>query len=197
MINLRKNTLGSVFLLASVAICLFFFGEDILFQDFGAARHAFMKVEGLMDVIFSGSSIGGVGSIEGRQEFMMEAMQMLSDNPISIIFGHPDFMPFYSGDGFHIALLVTIGLPAMILFFISHLVGVYRGLGENKPLSNFAAYVLVSFTLLLFSNRILDYWPAGLIYMVVLAYLLRDHLCDLQLIRLCRKLTLERSYFRC
>jgi hypothetical protein len=182
IINLWKNTLGSAFLLVSAATFLvffgedsLFFGEDILFGDFGSTQHAFMKVKGLIEIIFTGSAGEvGVGSIEGRQEFMMQAIQMLSDHPISLIFGHPDFIPFYSGDGFHIALLVTIGLPATILFFISHLVAIYRGLRENKPLSNFAAYTLVTLTLLLFSNRILDYWPAGLIYMVVMAYLLRD-----------------------
>jgi hypothetical protein len=83
-------------------------------------------------------------------------------------------LPFYSGDGFYVALLVTLGLPSMLLFIISNLIAVYRGLRESTPLSNFAAYVLFSLVLLFATNRILDYWPAGLVYMVVLAYLLRD-----------------------
>jgi hypothetical protein len=173
IINLWKNTLGILFFVVSVAVGLLLWGENIFTGEFGPVWHAYLKVEGLINILF-GSGVEEGGQFSGRWVYTMQGLQMLRENPLAIIFGHPNFLPFYSGDGFYVALLVTLGLPAMLLFIISNLIALYRGLREGTPLSNFAAYALFSLMLLFATNRILDYWPVGLVYMVVIAYLLRD-----------------------
>lgn len=174
LINLWKNTLGIIILVVGIVVSVSYMKESILTGDFGPLLHAYMKVEGAIIFLFYGSNFVGAGSFSGRTDYIMQGLQLMSDNPLSLFFGHPDLLPFYSGDGFYVALLVTLGIPALVLFIICNLYTIYRGLSENTPLSNFAAYVLLAFMLIFASNRILDYWPSGLIYMLALSYLVRD-----------------------
>jgi len=175
IIGFRHNIFSTVLLLVGVMMGFYFWGDGILFGEVGPLWHAFMKIEGLVNVIYYGSDLfnEGVGSITGRHKYTIEGLQLISENPLSLFFGHPNYLPFYSGDGFYIAMLVTLGLPATLLFIISNFYAVYRGLSENTPLSNFSAYVLFTYILFFTVNRILDYWPSGLIYIIVFNYLLR------------------------
>ena len=146
--------------------------SDLIFEEFNPLWHAYMKLEGLIDFMFFGGA-GGSSSISVREEYTTQGLLLLSENPMAVIFGHPNFLPFYSGDGFYIALLVTVGLPITFLFLICNLIAVYRGFKENDPLSIFSAYVILTFLVLFFSNRILDYWPTGLVYVLTFSFLIR------------------------
>jgi hypothetical protein len=166
-----KNIPLLLFLLGSSATGLFL-AQAWIFNKFNPIWHAYMKFQGLIQYVLVGGEVGSA-SISVREEYTIQALSLLSENPMALIFGHPDFMPFYSGDGFFIALLVTLGLPITLLFFICNLIVVYRGFKENDSLSIFSAYVVLTFLVLFLTNRILDYWPAGLIYMLTFSYLVR------------------------
>ena len=163
-----------MFLLSATAVTYYFidFFIDFIFEEFNPLWHAYMKLLGLINFVFLNETAGAT-SISLRAEYTTQGLLLLSENPMALIFGHPGFIPFYSGDGFVIALLVTLGLPITFLFFICNLIAVYRGFKENDPLSIFSAYVVLTFMALMVTNRILDYWPAGLIYMLTFSYLVR------------------------
>ena len=162
---------GFLISLASIALLLFSL-RDRIFQDGGPVWHTFMKLLGLINYVLNGQS-AGTASVSIREEYTNHGLLLLSENPLAVIFGHPDFLPFYSGDGLYIALLVTVGLPVTFLFVLCNVIAVYRGLREGQPLSKFSAYIILTFLVLFASNRILDYWPAGLIYMLTFSYLVR------------------------
>jgi len=175
IINLWRNSIGVVFLISGIYTSVFFGWSAMRDAKYGAVYHAYMKIEGFIEFLFYGGSVESAGgSFVGRGEYTMQGLNLLNDNPLSIVFGHPNFMPFYSGDGFYIALAVTLGIPMMALFTISNLYTIFRGLRENTALSNFAAYTLIVFVVFFGSNRILDYWPSGFVYALAISYLLRN-----------------------
>lgn len=157
----------------SIILFIFNFGQTYLSGEFGPILHAYLKLKGFFGALFFAEDYIDVGSIKGRMVYTMLGIELLKDHPLAIIFGHPDFMPFFTGDGFYLALAVTLGVPMMALFLVTQIYMIFKGLREKKPASNFAAYVLFVLVLFFASNRILDYWPSGFIYMLVVSYLLR------------------------
>lgn len=164
-----KTILGTFFSLASIGLLIFIFW-DLIYQEGNSVWHAHMKFLALMEYVVNGQS-GGSASIAIRDEYTKHALFLLSENPFALIFGHPNFLPFYSGDGFYIALLVTIGFPITFIFVVCNIIAIYKGLRERQPLSIFSAYVVLTFLILFVSNRILDYWPSSLIYMLAFSFL--------------------------
>ena len=134
----------------------------------GSLNHAEKKIRNLLLLEFD-----KLGSIRGRLNWIHNNIQLMLDNPLSIFFGHPNFIPLKTGDGFFITLLVTLGLPALLLFILSHLYLIRLGIKEKTSLSKFSSYTLMVYMFFFFTNRILDYWPAGFIYMLVFTYLIR------------------------
>ena len=156
-------------------VSAFYIFKDSIYQESNAVWHAHMKFLALLDFIlnFGVASTSNSASVSIRAEYTREGIAMLMESPWALVFGHPDFLPFYSGDGFYIALLVTLGLPMAFLFTFCNLVVCWRGYQEGSALSNFAATVLVCFLILFISNRILDYWPSSFIYILCFSYLVR------------------------
>lgn len=171
-IDMRLKTFPFLLLFLSVAVSGLFLAQDWIFADYNPLWHGYMKFLALLEYVIIGG-VDGSASISVREEYTAQGLLLLSENPLAIIFGHPDFLSFYSGDGFFLALLVTLGLPITFLFFICNLIAVYRGFKEDHCLSIFSAYVILIFLVLMFSNRILDYWPAGFIYILTFSYLVR------------------------
>ncbi len=170
-INFFRATLSVVFLLIITSLILFIFWDDIFSHflfEFGPIKHAYLKVKGLIT-----ADVFNVGSVRGRVKWMIVGIELMKDNPLSIIFGHPGFLPFYTGDGFFFALLVTLGLPALLLFIASNIYLVLKGIFINDPLLKFASYTLIIYVAFFCTNRILDYWPSGFIYLLVFSYLCR------------------------
>ena len=137
-------------------------------MEFGPIQHAYLKVKGLIT-----ADLFNVGSVRGRIKWMIVGLELMKDNPLSIVFGHPGFLPFYTGDGFFFALLVTLGLPVVLLFFVSNIYLVFKGIFTNDPLLKFASYTLIVYLAFFCTNRILDYWPSGFMYLLVFSYLCR------------------------
>jgi hypothetical protein len=172
LVDIRlKNRPLQVSLLGGSVLGLFLARDSISLSS-GPIWHAYMKFQGVIKYVFMAQE-GGTASISVREEYTAQGLLLLSESPLGIIFGHPDFLPFYSGDGFYIALLVTIGLPITFLFLICNLIAVYRGFKEDDSLSIFSAYVVLAFLVLFVTNRILDYWPAGFVYVLAFCFLVR------------------------
>ena len=80
-------------------------------MEFGPIQHAYLKVKGLIT-----ADLFNVGSVRGRIKWMIVGLELMKDNPLSIVFGHPGFTLLYR-DGFFFALLVTFGTACCITFF--------------------------------------------------------------------------------
>ena len=176
VMNLWRKPAGALLVIGCVLVFLVNFADTVLSGEFGPLQHAYMKLDGLITVILSGADTSTVGSISGREKYTAQGLSLLSAYPLAVIFGHPDFMPFYSGDGFYVALAVTLGVPMTVFFLISHFYMIFLGVKEGTPLARFCAYVIFVYLLFFASNRILDYWPSGFIYLLVVCYLLRRQL---------------------
>jgi len=157
--------------LAGIGLLIFNLWDSI-YQVNNSVWHAHMKFLALIDYALNEQSVGSA-SISIREQYTKQGLLLLSENPLALVFGHPDFLPFYTGDGFYIALLVTVGFPITFLFVVCNVIAIYRGLREGQPLSIFSAYVVLTFLILFVANRILDYWPSSLIYVLTFAFLVR------------------------
>ena len=165
--------LGFFLLLGFILIAILAFltvGENfsIYVETLGPVKHALKKISEL--------SVGEADNVLARISFMIDAWELMLNSPISIIFGHPNFIPFWTTDGFFLTLLVTLGLPAMLFFMISNIYLFFRGQNEKTQLCQFASYTILVYLSFFCSNRILDYWPSGLMYLLVFNYLSRKTL---------------------
>lgn len=175
-INNHKINFG-IFILFFIGIILYVLYPDIfnftyfsLFMEFGPINHAFMKTSNL----FIGN-ISDVGSITGRISMINQAFSLLENNPFAIIFGHPNMMPFWTADSFILTILVTLGLPILIWFLICNFVIIIRGFREKTQISRFASYTILVYLAFFCTNRILDYWPSGFMYLIAFSYLSRKN----------------------
>ena len=129
----------------------------------GPVEHALRKIVEL--------STGKADNVLARIHFMNETWKLFEESPLAIFFGHPNFLPFWTTDGFLLTLFGTLGLPAVLFFVISNFYLCYRGIIKKTPLNQFASYTILVYLGFFCSNRILDYWPSGLMYLLVFNYL--------------------------
>jgi len=146
---------------------LFFFKDNFfLFANNFFSMHGYLKL-----TEFFSNDLNELLAVKGRLDWIVYGLKLMEENPLSIIFGHPNFLPFFTGDVFYLSLLVTLGLPIFLYFIISHIYLVYRGINIKTPLYKFATYTLIIYMIFFSTNRILDYWPSGLMYLLVFTYL--------------------------
>lgn len=134
--------------------------------------HAYDKFISLVDVIlFQANTDYTSSSISFRAEYNALALSLLKEYPLALIWGHPNSIPIYTGDGWWTALIVTHGLVVTIIFAIVNFLAVLYGLRLNEPCSIFCSISIIIICIFLLANRILDYWPVALIYFIVFGYI--------------------------
>ena len=168
-----------IFVILSLLIIFFIFNEnfELTFSLSPQLSHIFKKAIEHYYVVYN-LIIGEInwedaGGLILRVSFFTDAWILLSENPMSIIFGHPDFLIFWKSDIFFLNFIVNHGLPMFLLFIISNVILVFRGMKNKTPLSKFALYTLIVYMLFFCVNRILDYWPSPFMYLLVFNYLSR------------------------
>jgi len=169
MITVRGGYLAKGALLLPMVASLVFFIEflDVNLEDLLGMAHAIGKMEGLLSPSDAGVE---VGSVDGRLDYFKEGLNLMKDNPGSLLVGHPDGLPMFNGDGTWISLFVTHGVPFTLLFQLSNLYLIFRSTRCPKIELAFSFFVLIIFQLFFITNRILDYWPAGFLYLLVFSY---------------------------
>lgn len=168
IINFFKRPLMTFFIFSSVLITFTLYGDffySLFLEEFGPVKHAYTKISEVL--------VGKADNVIARISFIIDAWELMKESPLSFIFGHPSFLPFWTTDGFFLAIFVNLGVPALLLFIISNIYLFYRGIIEKKPLSMFASYTLLVYLAFFCTNRILDYWPSGFIYVLIFTYLSR------------------------
>lgn len=111
------------------------------------------------------------GSISGRLDYTRTGLEMVNESPLGLLTGHPDGVVMYDGDGMWIGMLVTYGLPATLYFLLTNVVVIWRAMGSSSRDLLFSGCVVAVTMAFLVTNRILDYWPVGLIYLLAFSYL--------------------------
>jgi hypothetical protein len=141
-----------------------------LLTDATAVTHAFNKLVALSELLGGGSG-GGSESISVRMDYTQRGLNMIGEAPLAVITGHPQGRAMYSGDGMWVALLVTYGLPLTLYFLAVNLLVIYRAIRTGGRDLLFSACIVATTLAFLVTNRILDYWPTALIYLLAFSHL--------------------------
>lgn len=99
-------------------------------------------------------------SISVRIDFF-ESFNLLFSDLYSILFGGVNNTYYNFGDSHIVTYITSFGIPLFILFVIS-MFGLYFKSRNTK-----LKYFVISFILILFTNRILDYWPVPVLIFLV------------------------------
>ena len=145
------------------------FGEYFI-DETVPVRHAIDKFIGIM--VFDLDDINSApASLSLRMEYLIGGLTLIEKSPLSLIFGHPNFLPIYNGDGLWISFVVSFGVPLTLYFLIVNLMLLYRGItSQNRQFKFSGALIFVSLCFFT-TNRILDYWPAAFLYFLAFTYL--------------------------
>lgn len=138
--------------------------------DSPSITHAFYKFQGLQQLL-SGGSTPDSDTFRIRIQYLRDGLGMLADSPASIILGHPDATAMYNGDGLWTSFIVTYGLPVTLAFLATNLYVLHRALRVRSPESLMSGAVVLAMLAFFITNRILDYWPAALLYLLAFSYL--------------------------
>jgi hypothetical protein len=175
MIMIRYFMLGGYIAKgALLLLCFTLFSFGALFTDadlteFGALEHAVGKIKGLLSNSFVDAG-GELASVGGRLDYINEGLELMKDDPVSLLVGHPHYLPMFNGDGTWVSFIVTHGIPFTLLFQLSNLYIIVRAFRSTKVEFAFSIYILIMFQVFFVTNRILDYWPAGFLYLLAFSY---------------------------
>lgn len=131
--------------------------------------HALSKLDSLVALLSSGES-HSADTVSVRLEYTHRGLDMLGESPLGIVLGHPGGTAMYNGDGLWTSFLVTYGLPLTLSFLAVNLVAIGRALRSQSPDLMFSGCVVAAFLVYFATNRILDYWPAALAYLLAFSY---------------------------
>lgn len=146
---------------------------ELLYAEriFMGVGHAVNKLTALLIVLSSsGGDINSL-SVSGRLDYFREGMLLIADYPLSLIVGHPNGRPIFTGDGWWIALVVTHGVIVTLIFAICNLLIVLRGIRIRSPETIVCSLIIIITCIIFAANRILAYWPAGFLYFISISYI--------------------------
>src|SRR5205085_1198024 len=123
-------------------------------DDFFGAAHVVGKIEGAFAFADS-SSDTEIGSIEGRLQYTAEGINLMKENPVSLLVGHPGYMAMFNGDGLWISFIVTHGMLFTLLFLLVNLYALIRCVRRPEVEFVFSFFVLAIFQAFFITNRIL------------------------------------------
>lgn len=134
-------------------------------------EHVLGKLSSLRDLVSGDYQPESSLSISGRLVFLLTGLGMMAESPLSLVFGHPAFIPMYNGDGLWTSYLVSFGFPVVLLFLAANMFVFYRGIVSKSPDLLFSSWIVAISMVFFVTNRILDYWPSALLYFLAFTYL--------------------------
>ena len=128
-----------------------------------AIEHLVKKLNGLFLFLGSFDSVGS-HSIDNRVIYFHDGLSRISDT-LSFVLGHNSFTEIYfTGDGALIGYLATHGVIVTLMFTLAILFRIFQALNSQCVVRRRAGMLLLLITLSLLSNRLLDYWPIGILF---------------------------------
>jgi hypothetical protein len=95
-------------------------------------------------------------------------------NPLSLIFGHLQGLPYWPMDSQFLTYLGSFGAPFLILFLSLHLYWTIRAWRKRNNDNGFAVVSFFVFGFIFAINRILDYFPVAIIYFILVSNALKE-----------------------
>ena len=150
------------FLIIIGLVFLNLFLESIGFNDL----HFLNKIIGLYKFGLSAD----LGSVSYRLEYWMDIYRLF-DNPFRFLLGHVNGVSYNAGDGQYVAYVTSFGVPIFFIFIFS-IFQIFSNFKYYK-FKNSKGYKLffIAFTLILVTNRYLDYWPNAIIIFLIINHL--------------------------
>ena len=175
LIELKKIIQNSVIVgtfFFSLIFFLFYFisSNEYLFDEVVPFRHEVEKISGVLLFGANNDNLEPT-SLTLRIEYLNDGLKLMDKSPLSLIFGHPDFLPMYNGDGLWTSFLVTYGIPLTLCFLVANLLIFYRGFTSRDHRLRFSSSIIFISICFFATNRILDYWPAAFLYVLSFTYL--------------------------
>ena len=169
--NLRKSLIGYLaFFGALLFVFYIFIFDEYIIDEIVPVRHAIDKLISIVDFSLNNIS-SGPSSLSIRMEYLNDGLVLIEKSPLSLFFGHPDFLPMYNGDGLWTSFLVSYGVPLTLCFLVVNLLLFYRGISLRNQELRFSSAVIFVSMCFFSTNRILDYWPAAFLYILAFTYL--------------------------
>jgi hypothetical protein len=169
--NLLRAPTRSLIFIGAGFVVLVFAANALLAINSTSTTHAINKLMSVIDFFSGGSAETQSQSVSLRVDYTRTGLRMMGEAPLAVLFGHPRGIPMYSGDGMWIAMFVTYGLPLTLAFIAANAVAVLRGLRDGTRPMVFSACVVMVVLAFFLTNRILDYWPTALAYLLAFGYL--------------------------
>lgn len=120
--------------------------------------------------LYQSGLLADTASVSYRLEYWLD-INRLFDNPLKFLFGHVNRASYNAGDGQYVAYLTSFGVPIFFIFIFSF----FRILSnfKNQNFINGKGYKLffIAFTLILLTNRYLDYWPNAIIIFLIINHI--------------------------
>jgi hypothetical protein len=108
-----------------------------------------------------------------RIEMHERTFDALRHDPLGVLIGHLEGLPYWPMDSQVLTYLGSFGAPMLLVFLGLHLWWMTRAWAIRRVDGGFAFVVLGLFGLIFTTNRILDYFPMATVYFLVVASVLR------------------------
>lgn len=139
---------------------LFFIGSQLdLFFGFLPDEHWKFKLVALVDFLKTFDVSNTSLSISTRIEFF-EGIKLLNSDVLTFLFGNVNDTYYNSGDSQYATYITSFGVPFFLIFIFA------LGMLYVKASITSLKYFIIAFLLILFTNRILDYWPIAIIIFI-------------------------------
>lgn len=129
---------------------------------------AIFHMMGKLEALFSGNWTGSA-SISLRVDYIIRGFSKFTENVPHVLIGSLDDEPIITGDGYFITLIATYGLVG-VLFFLSMMFSSNFWRSSEDHLVGSCRRIIVVFIFMFLVNRILDYWPMAMLFIVCIVY---------------------------
>ncbi|SFM70527.1 hypothetical protein [Halopseudomonas yangmingensis] len=131
--------------------------------------HLRYKFDSLLGFLFYGG--GESISVSIRSRLHSEFLDYIADDPVGVVFFGYHWVSYYGVDSQYLTYFASFGVLFSLMFFGFCFVLSAISLLSGEDLSRFLGLVILMFLFVFLSNRILDYYPLSLVFVLFLAVL--------------------------
>lgn len=117
--------------------------------------------------------VGSSASVTQRIEMHERTFSGLSANPLSLITGHLEGLPYWPMDSQLLTYLGSFGAPFLIFFLFLNVYWIVCAWRRRLEDNGFTLLSIVIFFLIFLTNRIMEYFPVEIIYFIIVSIILK------------------------
>jgi hypothetical protein len=143
--------------------------------EMGFIEHKLMAVGALLSLVEY--NVDSSASVSQRIEMHERTFGELAVDPVGLIVGHLQGLPYWPMDSQLLTYLGSFGAPFLILFLSLHVYWTVCAWRKRHVDNRFTLLSLFIFGLIFLTNRILDYFPVAIIYFIIVSVILKSRPC--------------------